>query len=73
MIVVARRKTIYEYHRVNFSGNDITNDTIIMLKALPTCLQFKDCASCLDSNIATFNVIMKFLTLAFKTNANFDI
>lgn len=42
----ARRKTIYEYHRITFSGKDIENNTIIDLKALPTCLNFTDCENC---------------------------
>lgn len=54
--IVARRKTIYEYHRVNFSGDDIKNNTVIRMVALPTCLEYKDCAVCLDTNLEAFNV-----------------
>lgn len=54
--VVARRKTIYEYHRVNFNGQDISNDTVIYLRALPTCLEHTDCVSCLDAKLEAFNV-----------------
>ncbi|KAL5275027.1 PLXDC2 family protein [Megaselia abdita] len=50
VIFFSRRKTIYEYHRVNFGSDDIQNSTIIQLTALPTCLTFKDCNSCLESN-----------------------
>ncbi|XP_061401899.1 plexin domain-containing protein 1, partial [Musca vetustissima] len=46
----ARRKTIYEYHRVSFGNTQITNATIIYFTALPTCLQYTDCASCLNHN-----------------------
>ncbi|XP_075157780.1 plexin domain containing lethal (1) G0289 isoform X2 [Haematobia irritans] len=46
----ARRKTIYEYHRVSFGNAQITNSTIIYFTALPTCLQYTDCASCLNHN-----------------------
>lgn len=45
--VVVRRKTIYEYHRVNFNRQDIKNWTVIVLHALPTCVNHRDCASCL--------------------------
>lgn len=45
-IFFVRRKTIYEYHRVHFSREDIKNWTSIYLSALPTCLSFKDCTSC---------------------------
>jgi hypothetical protein len=44
---VARRKTIYEYHRVNFNRQDIKNWTAIYLNALPTCLQADNCNDCL--------------------------
>lgn len=53
---VARRKTIYEYHRVNFSGQDIKNNTLIRLKALPTCLEHTECVSCLSAELQAFNV-----------------
>ncbi|KAJ8687503.1 hypothetical protein QAD02_023297 [Eretmocerus hayati] len=47
IIILTRRKTIYEYHRVNFRGTDIKNWTAIYLKALPTCLQMENCNDCL--------------------------
>ncbi|KAH8287270.1 hypothetical protein KR054_005103, partial [Drosophila jambulina] len=46
----ARRKTIYEYHRVSLQQQEITNNTIIKLTALPTCLGYSDCQSCLNHN-----------------------
>ncbi|XP_041451774.1 plexin domain-containing protein 2 isoform X2 [Drosophila obscura] len=46
----ARRKTIYEYHRVTFQRKEITNATIIILTALPTCLGYNDCQSCINHN-----------------------
>ncbi|XP_032454693.1 plexin domain-containing protein 2 isoform X2 [Nasonia vitripennis] len=46
-VFLARRKTIYEYHRVNFQRQDIKNWTVIYLKALPTCLQMDNCNDCL--------------------------
>ncbi|KAH8356567.1 hypothetical protein KR200_003727 [Drosophila serrata] len=46
----ARRKTIYEYHRVTVQQQEITNSTIIKLTAQPTCLGFNDCQSCLTHN-----------------------
>jgi len=42
-----RRKTIYEYHRINFNRQDIMNCTVIYLKALPTCLNLDNCRDCL--------------------------
>lgn len=52
---VARRKTIYEYHRVTFQQHEITNNTIIKLAAQPTCLGYNDCNSCINHN-TTFTV-----------------
>uniref|UniRef100_A0A6B2ECC5 Putative extracellular protein tem7 n=1 Tax=Phlebotomus kandelakii TaxID=1109342 RepID=A0A6B2ECC5_9DIPT len=46
-IFFARRKTIYEYHRVSFNSDDIKNGTVVFLSAQPTCLSFTDCVSCL--------------------------
>lgn len=45
-----RRKTIYEYHRVTFNRDDIKNWTVIYMKALPTCVNLKDCYSCVAHN-----------------------
>ncbi|XP_054273220.1 plexin domain-containing protein 2 isoform X2 [Macrosteles quadrilineatus] len=50
-IFFVRRKTIYEYHRVNFKKEDIKNWTVIYLNALPTCMEKKDCHSCVSSQI----------------------
>lgn len=52
LILDARRKTIYEYHRVNFDSVDIKNYTTIKLTALPTCLYYTDCDSCMENNSA---------------------
>lgn len=45
--LVVRKKTIYEYHRVHFNHQNITNWTVIYLRALPTCLEMKNCTDCL--------------------------
>ncbi|XP_047367717.1 plexin domain-containing protein 2 isoform X2 [Vespa velutina] len=46
-VFFVRRKTIYEYHRVNFNRQDIKNWTVIYLRALPTCLEMDNCTDCL--------------------------
>ncbi|KAG7212571.1 hypothetical protein KM043_012870 [Ampulex compressa] len=46
-VFFVRRKTIYEYHRVNFNQQDIKNWTVIYLHALPTCLEMDNCKDCL--------------------------
>ncbi|XP_043507349.1 plexin domain-containing protein 2 [Frieseomelitta varia] len=47
IVFFVRRKTIYEYHRVNFNRQDIKNWTVIYLHALPTCLEMDNCRDCL--------------------------
>lgn len=51
-----RRKTIYEYHRVSFHGDEVANETVIVLTALPTCLEKKNCSSCIKKD-TNFQVI----------------
>lgn len=46
-IFFVRRKTIYEYHRVNMKGQKIANNTAIRLKALPRCNMKRNCKECL--------------------------
>lgn len=60
IFAVVRRKTIYEYHRVNFRQQDIKNWTVIYLSALPTCLENTDCHSCLSNKIPGFQVRILF-------------
>ncbi|KAL1497008.1 hypothetical protein ABEB36_008040 [Hypothenemus hampei] len=50
-IYYVRKKTIYEYHRVAFSKNDIKNWTAIYLRALPTCLDLHNCTSCVVNDL----------------------
>lgn len=58
--LVVRRKTIYEYHRVQFNREDIKNWTVILLNALDTCLDMKDCDSCL-TKVPKFQVSFQIL------------
>uniref|UniRef100_A0A9L0K746 Plexin domain containing 2 n=1 Tax=Equus asinus TaxID=9793 RepID=A0A9L0K746_EQUAS len=46
-----RRRTIYEYHRVELQMSRITNISAVEMTPLPTCLQFNDCGSCVSSQI----------------------
>ncbi|XP_044752690.1 plexin domain-containing protein 2 isoform X2 [Coccinella septempunctata] len=52
-----RRKTIYEYHRVNFQREVIKNGTVIFLKALPTCLDANNCTNCLAKDLPSFQCV----------------
>uniref|UniRef100_A0A665X3U2 PSI domain-containing protein n=1 Tax=Echeneis naucrates TaxID=173247 RepID=A0A665X3U2_ECHNA len=46
-----RRRTIYEYHRVELTKTKITNSTAVEMMPLPTCLQFTSCSTCISSQI----------------------
>ncbi|KAK7944584.1 hypothetical protein WMY93_000312 [Mugilogobius chulae] len=46
-----RRKTIYEYHKVDIPKSSISNCTGVEIVPLPTCLQFSSCGSCVSSQI----------------------
>ncbi|XP_056321226.1 plexin domain-containing protein 2 [Danio aesculapii] len=46
-----RRRTIYEYHRVELLKSKITNATAVEMLPLPTCLQFSSCETCVTAQI----------------------
>ncbi|KAM4605238.1 plexin domain-containing protein 2 [Polymixia lowei] len=46
-----RRRTIYEYHKVDILKSKISNFTAIEILPLPTCLQFSSCGPCVTSQI----------------------
>jgi len=50
-IFFVRRKTIYEYHRVNMKNHEIANQTAIYLQALPRCNTKKTCRECLSLTV----------------------
>jgi len=50
-IFFVRRKTIYEYHRVNMKGKKIANQTAIYLQALPRCNTKTTCRDCLSLTV----------------------
>jgi len=45
-----RKKTIYEYHKINFKKEHIQNWSAVYMNALPNCIDQKDCESCLSAN-----------------------
>ncbi|XP_077010500.1 plexin domain-containing protein 2 [Tamandua tetradactyla] len=47
-----RRRTIYEYHRVELQMSKITNISAVEMTPLPTCLQFNGCGPCVSSQIS---------------------
>uniref|UniRef100_A0A8C5MRN9 Plexin domain containing 2 n=1 Tax=Leptobrachium leishanense TaxID=445787 RepID=A0A8C5MRN9_9ANUR len=46
-----RRRTIFEYHRVELEMAKITNFSTVEMLPLPTCLQFNSCSTCVTSQI----------------------
>uniref|UniRef100_A0A3Q3WSX2 Uncharacterized protein n=1 Tax=Mola mola TaxID=94237 RepID=A0A3Q3WSX2_MOLML len=46
-----RRRTIYEYHKVDILKSKISNYTAVEMLPLPTCLQFFSCGPCVTSQI----------------------
>ncbi|XP_068593970.1 plexin domain-containing protein 2, partial [Cebidichthys violaceus] len=46
-----RRRTIYEYHKVDILKSKIANSTAVEMLPLPTCLQFSSCGPCVTSQI----------------------
>ncbi|NXQ79523.1 PXDC2 protein, partial [Nyctibius grandis] len=47
-----RRRTIYEYHRVELQMSKITNLSAVEMIPLPTCLQFTSCGPCVTAQIS---------------------
>lgn len=46
-----RRRTIYEYHKVDIPLSKISRLTAVEMFPLPTCLQFSSCGPCVTSQI----------------------
>ncbi|XP_029444593.1 plexin domain-containing protein 2 isoform X2 [Rhinatrema bivittatum] len=46
-----RRRTIYEYHRVELQMSKITNHSAVEMMPLPTCVQFNSCGPCVNAQI----------------------
>uniref|UniRef100_A0A8C4KYI8 Plexin domain containing 1 n=1 Tax=Equus asinus TaxID=9793 RepID=A0A8C4KYI8_EQUAS len=50
----SRRRTIFEYHRVELDPSKITSMSAVEFTPLPTCLQHRSCDACMSSDL-TFN------------------
>uniref|UniRef100_A0A8C4W351 Plexin domain containing 2 n=1 Tax=Gopherus evgoodei TaxID=1825980 RepID=A0A8C4W351_9SAUR len=46
-----RRRTIYEYHRVELQMSKVTSLSAVEMIPLPTCLQFNSCGPCVTAQI----------------------
>lgn len=51
-LLFIRRKTIYEYHRIDLLKKEISNNTAIYFTALPTCLNYHTCQECVESEVS---------------------
>ncbi|XP_027033504.1 plexin domain-containing protein 1 isoform X1 [Tachysurus fulvidraco] len=49
----SKRRTIYEYHRVEVNTTEIVNRSAFVFSPLPTCLQHTNCDQCFHSNFTT--------------------
>ncbi|XP_037547157.1 plexin domain-containing protein 1-like [Nematolebias whitei] len=49
----AKRRTIYEYHRVEIDATKIVSGSAFEFTPLPTCLQHTSCDLCLTSNLTS--------------------
>ncbi|XP_039610159.1 plexin domain-containing protein 2 [Polypterus senegalus] len=47
-----RRRTIYEYHRVELQKAKISNTSAVEMMPLPTCRNFQSCGPCISAQIA---------------------
>ncbi|XP_057365876.1 plexin domain-containing protein 2-like isoform X3 [Daphnia carinata] len=50
-IFFVRRKTIYEYHKIDKKTEEVTNGSAIYFTALPTCVAFSSCDTCISNTI----------------------
>ena len=51
-----KRKTIYEYHRIDMKQYTISNNTAVVFTAQPTCVSLKTCDKCLNHPSIDFSV-----------------
>lgn len=49
------KRVIYEYHRIEVKPSLIVPNTIVVLKAQPTCIQYQSCEECSNATLKHFN------------------
>uniref|UniRef100_A0A1I8EEH2 PSI domain-containing protein n=2 Tax=Wuchereria bancrofti TaxID=6293 RepID=A0A1I8EEH2_WUCBA len=49
------KRVIYEYHRIEVKPSLIVSNTIVILKAQPTCIQYQSCEECSNATLKHFN------------------
>ncbi|GFS07359.1 plexin domain-containing protein [Elysia marginata] len=50
-----KKRTIYEYHKVNVPTNTIKSGTVVILKSLPTCNRLDSCDTCTKHTNVSFD------------------
>uniref|UniRef100_A0A1I7TFT6 PSI domain-containing protein n=1 Tax=Caenorhabditis tropicalis TaxID=1561998 RepID=A0A1I7TFT6_9PELO len=53
----APKRVIYEYHRIELAAKKIVSNTVVILKAQPTCISFETCDSCTNATLPHFNCL----------------
>ncbi|CAL2037828.1 unnamed protein product [Caenorhabditis brenneri] len=51
------KRVIYEYHRIELAAKKIVSNTVVILKAQPTCISFDTCDSCTNATLPHFNCL----------------
>uniref|UniRef100_F1L1C9 Plexin domain-containing protein 2 n=1 Tax=Ascaris suum TaxID=6253 RepID=F1L1C9_ASCSU len=49
------KRVIYEYHRIEVKPSKVMSNTIVLLKAQPTCIQYRTCDECSNATLKHFN------------------
>uniref|UniRef100_A0A3P9DEL7 Plexin domain containing 2a n=1 Tax=Maylandia zebra TaxID=106582 RepID=A0A3P9DEL7_9CICH len=66
-----RRRTIYEYHKVDIPVSKISRLIAVEMLPLPTCLQFSSCGPCVTSQIG-FNCSWCIISFFLRCSSGFD-
>lgn len=48
------KRVIHEYHRITIPADSVKSNTVVHLKALPTCLKFSTCETCQGATLPSF-------------------
>ncbi|CAI5444219.1 unnamed protein product [Caenorhabditis angaria] len=48
------KRVIYEYHRIEVTFPKVKSNSVVILKAQPTCIQFDTCDSCTNATLKHF-------------------
>ncbi|PIC39589.1 hypothetical protein B9Z55_011226 [Caenorhabditis nigoni] len=51
------KRVIYEYHRIELDASKIVSNTVVILKAQPTCIGFETCDTCTNATLPHFKCL----------------